>query len=113
MPRAIGVKRATEMFLSGRKVVAEEAVAIGLLSRLVEPEDVDGAAEALARALARGPAQVLRDAKRMIAESPALTLAEQLDLERDKVAEHVAAPDFEEGVSAFIEKRRAIFPSAQ
>ncbi|MDE2596129.1 MAG: enoyl-CoA hydratase/isomerase family protein [Sphingomonadales bacterium] len=110
--RAIGVKRATDMFLSGRKVGAEEAMAMGLLSRIVAPEAVEAQAEKLARALARGPAQVLRDAKRMIAAAPAATLAGQLDLERDKVAEHVAAPDFEEGVTAFMEKRRARFPSA-
>lgn len=113
LTRAIGVKRATDMFLSGRRVGAEEALAIGLLSRLVAPGAVDAEAERLARALARGPANVLRDAKRMIAGAAAVSLADQLDHERDKVAEHVAAADFEEGVSAFMEKRRASFPSAQ
>ena len=113
LTRSIGVKRATEMFLSGRKVPAEEALTMGLLSRAVAPEAVDAEAEKLARALARGPAGVLRDAKRMIAAVPFASLADQLDLERDKVAEHVAAPDFAEGVSAFMEKRRASFPSAQ
>lgn len=113
LTRAIGIKRATEMVLAGRKVGADEALMIGLLSRLVANESVDSEAEKLARALARGPANVLRDAKRMLVEAPSATLARQLDFERDKVAEHVAAPDFEEGVSAFMEKRRAVFPSAQ
>ena len=98
------------MFLSGRRVGAEEALSIGLLSRLVD--DPDAEADKLARALARGPAQVLREAKRMIAAAPSVSLAEQLDLERDLVARHVAEPDFEEGVRAFVEKRRAAFPSA-
>ncbi len=113
LTRSIGVKRATDMFLSGRKVGAEEALTMGLLSRLVAPEAIDTDAEKLARALARGPAHVLRDAKRMIAGAPLNTLEDQLNIERDKVAVHVATPDFEEGVSAFIEKRRATFPSAQ
>jgi 2-(1,2-epoxy-1,2-dihydrophenyl)acetyl-CoA isomerase len=113
LPRTIGVKRATELFLSGRKVAADEALAMGLLSRIVAADDVEGEAEKLARALARGPANVLRDAKRMIATAPSASLADQLDLERNKVAEHVALPDFEEGVAAFMEKRRARFPSAQ
>lgn len=113
LPRAIGVKRATDMFLSGRKVAAEEALAMGLLSRVVAPGDAEAEAEKVARSLARGPAQVLRDAKRMIAGASAASLAAQLDLERDKVAEHVARPDFAEGVSAFMEKRRAAFPGAQ
>lgn len=113
LPRAIGVKRATDMFLSGRKVGAQEALAMGLLSRLVAPEEVDTAAESLARQLARGPAQVLRDAKAMVSAAPSRSLAEQLDLERDTVAQHVARGDFEEGVRAFMEKRRARFPSAQ
>lgn len=113
LPRAIGVKRATDMFLSGRKVAADEALGMGLLSRIVVAGDVEGAAEKLARALARGPANVLRDAKRMIAAAPATSLSDQLDHERNTVAEHVASPDFEEGVAAFMEKRRASFPSAQ
>jgi 2-(1,2-epoxy-1,2-dihydrophenyl)acetyl-CoA isomerase len=113
LTRSIGVKRATDMFLSGRKVAAEEALAMGLLSRIVAPEQVEAEAEKLARALARGPAEVLRDAKQMIAAAGAATLADQLDLERDKVARHVSRPDFEEGVTAFMEKRRAVFPSAQ
>jgi 2-(1,2-epoxy-1,2-dihydrophenyl)acetyl-CoA isomerase len=113
LTRAIGVKRATDMVLSARKVGAEEALSMGLLSRLVAAEAVDAEAEKLARALARGPANVLRDAKQMLAAAASATLADQLDFERNKVAEHVAAPDFEEGVTAFMDKRRAVFPSAQ
>jgi 2-(1,2-epoxy-1,2-dihydrophenyl)acetyl-CoA isomerase len=113
LTRAIGVKRATDMFLSARKVGAEEGLAMGLLSRIAASEAIEAEAEKLARALARGPAHVLRDAKQMISVAATATLTDQLDLERDKVAEHVARPDFAEGVSAFMEKRRAIFPSAQ
>jgi 2-(1,2-epoxy-1,2-dihydrophenyl)acetyl-CoA isomerase len=113
LTRSIGVKRATDMFLSGRKVAAEEAIGMGLLSRIVASDQVEAEAEKLARALARGPADVLRDAKRMIAAASFTSLDAQLDLERDKVAEHVSRPDFEEGVTAFMEKRRAVFPSAQ
>lgn len=113
LPRAVGVKRATDMFLSGRKVGAEEALSIGLLSRIVAVEDLDGEAEKLVRSLARGPARALRDAKAMISAAPETSLADQLDVERDRVAEHVAGPDFAEGVTAFMAKRRAVFPSAQ
>ena len=109
LPRAIGVKRAVEMVLSGRKVGAREALEIGLLSRIVDAEAVDQEAEKLARGLANGPEYVLRDAKRMIAEAATRTLDEQLDLERDKVAHHVVQPAFVEGIEAFIEKRRANF----
>lgn len=109
LPRAIGVKRATDLFLSGRKVAAEEALSIGLLTRLVATGEADAAAEKLARALARGPAAALRDAKRMIAAAADAGLAGQLDLERDMVARHVAGDDFAEGVTAFMEKRRANF----
>lgn len=113
LPRAIGVKRATDLFLSGRKVAADEALAMGLLSRLVGEGEADAAAERLARQLARGPSAALRDAKRMIAAAPATSLADQLDRERDEVARHVAGADFPEGVSAFMEKRRAIFSGAR
>lgn len=109
LPRAVGVKRATELFLSGRKVGAEEALSLGLLSRVVSSETLESDAAKLARALARGPADVLRDAKRMLAVAVEVPLDTQLALERDKVAEHVARPDFEEGVRAFMEKRQANF----
>lgn len=113
LPRAIGVKRATDMFLSARKVGADEALSIGLLSRVISADRIESEAEKLAQALARGPANVLRDAKQMIAVASTTSLDEHLCLERNKVAEHVASPDFEEGVAAFIEKRRTRFPSAQ
>jgi 2-(1,2-epoxy-1,2-dihydrophenyl)acetyl-CoA isomerase len=109
LPRAIGVKRAIDMFLSGRKVGADEALSIGLIGRLVAAEDLDAAAERQALALARGPQKVLRDAKAMIAAAEAHGLSAQLELERDKVAENVGLADFEEGVGAFIDKRRAQF----
>lgn len=111
LPRAIGQKRATEMFLSGRKVLAHEALAFGLMSRVVPSEEVDILAEKQARALASGPRKILRDAKAMIAAAAGNGLVAQLDLERDKVSENVALGDFEEGVRAFMEKRRAKFAS--
>jgi 2-(1,2-epoxy-1,2-dihydrophenyl)acetyl-CoA isomerase len=113
LPRAIGVKRATELFLTGRKVGAEEALSMGLISRIVPAETLEVDADKVALTLARGPANVLRDAKRMIAGAAEAGLVAQLELERDKVAKHVAAPDFEEGVRAFMEKRRPRFPSTQ
>lgn len=109
LPRAIGVKRATEMFLSGRRIAAQEAHAIGLLGRIVAAEEVDVLAKKQAQALARGPRIALRDAKAMVAGALANGLDAQLDLERDMVAKNVALPDFEEGVRAFMEKRRAEF----
>ena len=111
LPRAIGVKRATDMFLSGRKVDAEEALRFGLLSQIVAAEEVDAHAEKQARRLASGPRKVLQDAKAMLAAAAHNGLDRQLDLERDKVVENVTCADFEEGVRAFMEKRRPQFAS--
>lgn len=111
LPRAIGVKRATDMVLSGRKVGAEEALRFGLLSQIAAPDEVDARAERQAAQLASGPRKVLQDAKAMLSAAALSGLDAQLDLERDKVAENVASADFEEGVRAFMEKRRARFAS--
>lgn len=109
LPRAIGVKRATELFLSGRRVGAEEALSMGLLGQIVAKDELEGAADKLARSLARGPKQVFRNVKKLVSAGLDNPLETQLALERDTVAESVAHADFEEGVRAFMEKRRADF----
>ncbi|WP_340317909.1 enoyl-CoA hydratase/isomerase family protein [Rhizorhabdus argentea] len=113
LPRVVGLKRATDLILSARKVDAPEALAIGLLSQICAAEDLDAFALKQAQALAAAPQLVVRRAKALLAASLENGIGQQLDAERDLIAQSVADPDFEEGITAFFEKRRAKFPSAR
>jgi len=83
LPRLIGHSRAMDLILTGRAVGAEEAHAIGLVNRLVEPGASLPAAVALAAELARFPQACLR--------SDRLSAIEQWDLEEDQAAANEAA----------------------
>ena len=113
LPRVVGARRATELVLTAATVDAAEAWRIGIVSRIVAAEDLQSAALKQANRLARAPVEVVRTAKRLIAQSGGRSVREQLIDERDAIVASVGSPDFEEGVRAFIDKRAAVFPSAQ
>jgi enoyl-CoA hydratase/carnithine racemase len=107
LPRLIGVERALDLLLSARTIEAEEAVSLGLASRLCDREDVLPAATAYARDLARlcSPAsmaairrQVWGDLSRSYTEANAGWLAVMRRYNADN-------PDFAEGVASFMERR--------
>jgi len=81
-PRAIGLGRAVDMVLTGKRVSAQEAVHIGLVNRVVARETLLTAAKALAYTLAQHDPQVVTLAKRAIRQGRDLSLAEGLELER-------------------------------
>jgi 2-(1,2-epoxy-1,2-dihydrophenyl)acetyl-CoA isomerase len=112
LPRVVGERKALELVLTAASVRAEEALRIGLISRVVPAKDLQSEALKLAQQLAKAPQNVIRAAKRLVRASAHRTLIEQLAAERDAIADSVAHPDFEEGVRAFLEKRIARFPSA-
>jgi 2-(1,2-epoxy-1,2-dihydrophenyl)acetyl-CoA isomerase len=108
LPRMIGRARAMEMALLGERVPAVQALAWGLVNRVVPDADLMTTAKGLAQALATGPAS-LGLTRQMINESLDSDWAEQLH--RERVAQRVAGKtaDFAEGVRAFLEKRPAAF----
>jgi enoyl-CoA hydratase/carnithine racemase len=108
LPRLVGVGRATEMILTGRRVSAGEARSIGLVHHVVPPDDVYDAAVEAARGFARGPALALAAAKAAIGR-PDADLAEGLERERDAFGGLFDTHDQREGMAAFLEKRRPIF----
>lgn len=112
LPRIVGTRRASQLVLTGASVDAQEALKLGLISRIAPADELDAQAEKQALRLAQSAQGTLRRAKRLLAGSMATPLAEQLALERAAIVESVGDPDFAEGVRAALEKRAAAFPSA-
>ena len=82
---------------------------MGLVNRVVPMADLDAATDAIVQALAQGPVLAIRNAKRLVRESLARSLSEQLDAEAVSFGACAATADFAEGIRAFLEKRPARF----
>ena len=114
LPRAIGARPARRLLLTAANVDAEEALRVGLLDEIVETGTLEQATLKIARRLAKAPQLAIRTAKRLLTSQAAgASLAELLDGETAGIVASVGDDDFAEGVSAFLEKRAAVFPSAR
>ncbi|HEY8739800.1 MAG TPA: enoyl-CoA hydratase-related protein, partial [Candidatus Dormibacteraeota bacterium] len=109
LPALVGTSRALDLAWTARRVGAEEAHAMGLLSRLVPAAELTAQTQDLAQSLAHGPALATAMAKEAILGSAERGLAATLDLEADLQAQCIATDDFQEGVMAFLEKREPRF----
>ena len=109
LPRIVGLRRALELALSNRVLSAEEACAMGIVTRVVPDAEVHAAAEALARELAQGATRTIGLTKRLLHQSFVETLETQMELEARSVADAMRTDDCKEGIKAFIEKRPAKF----
>lgn len=109
LPRIVGPARARDILLSDSVVHGEEAVRLGILSRLVGDDIIVSEAQRLARTLAAGPTAAFEGVKALLQKSDAHTLAEQLDAEAASIAAAADGPTGREGVDAFVEKRRPDF----
>lgn len=109
LPRLVGPSRALEIMASGRMVGAEEALAIGMVDRVVEPARLREETHALAAAFAAGPPSAVAAIKRSLHDSAENDLDAQLALEIEKQLAAFASPEAAEGIAAFLEKRRPEF----
>ncbi len=107
--RLVGVAKAKELIYSGKIIPADEAAAIGLVNQLYEPEQLLPAALELAEKIAvQSPAAVAL-AKTAIGRGADLDMESGIELESDLFALCFAGPDQREGMTAFREKRPAVF----
>jgi enoyl-CoA hydratase len=105
LPRLVGPARALEWLYSGRFVEAEEALALGYVSRVVAPEECLPAARELARSFLAGSPFSQRHMKDLLYRGLARTQAEHLAAHREALAACFRSADHREGVAAFLEKR--------
>ena len=109
LPRLIGRSRALEILMTGRMVDSREALAIGMVDRMVPHEELMSATESLANALAAGPPIAIRGIKRALEASGGNDLDEQLELEAEHQLASFRSDDAREGMAAFFEKRAPRF----
>lgn len=110
LPRLVGLKRAAELALLADRFGAEEAIKMGLVNQVVAPKALDDTVKALASRLASGPSTAFANCKALLNSSMEATLEQQLKDEETRFIEGVKGEEFEEGVRAFVEKRKPDFP---
>ena len=105
LPRLVGVRKAMEIFLLAERFDAAEAARLGIVNKVVPAAELDRTLDAIVDTLVAGPRDALRGAKRLVRESLARTLSEQLDTEAVSFGRATASADFDEGIGAFLAKR--------
>jgi enoyl-CoA hydratase/carnithine racemase len=103
--RTIGRKRALEMLLTGAPIDAETAAAWGLVNRVVAPDELEAATDALAQRIASASSLTIGIGKRAFYRQIDLGLDAAYELCQDVMSENATADDAQEGMSAFLEKR--------
>ncbi len=105
LPRRIGISRAKWMILSGETVNGNEAKEIGLVDWVGSREGLESAVSDFASRLAGKPPLGLKKIKETVNRGVDLSLQEGLRLEQEALAFLLQTEDFQEGISAFMEKR--------
>ena len=109
LPRLVGFSRAAELAFTGDPLTAEEALAAGLVSRVVADADLIQAARALAERIAVNPPHAVRMTKRLLLEGRTLRMDSLLEMAAAMQSLVHATGDHREAVAAFLEKRPPVF----
>lgn len=109
LPRAVGIKKAMEIALLGDRFDAQTAADIGMINFVAPAGRLEDETAKLAARLAAGPTHVYGNTKRLLYRSLESEFEAQLQAEAESFADCAWREDFREGVSAFVEKRKAKF----
>ena len=109
LPRLVGLRRAQELCLTNRRVKAEEAAEIGMITRVVEAGTLAAEADAMAQTLAHAATSALGATRKLLLESFSNPLETQMELESRTISAQARTWDGKEGIAAFIEKRKPRF----
>ena len=105
LPRIIGLARARDVLLTDQVVDGEQALAWGMLTRLVDDDEIGAVATDLAARLAHGPTGSHSSIKALLRDGAERTLSDHLPHEADAIARCAGSADGREGVRAFRERR--------
>jgi enoyl-CoA hydratase/carnithine racemase len=109
VPQMMGYHRAAEALLLGDPFMAEAALEVGLVNRVVPPTQANAVAQAQARKLALKPAASLLVTKRLMKQGQAAQVMAQIDAEAEEFGRMLREPAAKEAFTAFMEKRRPDF----
>lgn len=107
--RQVGRQKALELAVLNSVLSAAEALQLGLICRVVAPEELHEQTWKLARKLAQGPSFAFAQVKHLLRQAASNSLAEQLQAEHEAFRACAGTADFCEGISAFFDKRKAQF----
>ncbi len=109
LAQLVGMRKAKELALTNRLLNAEEAFEWGMVNKVVPIEDLLEEAMGLAKKFAKGPTRSFGVTKRLILDACTESLETQMEAEGRGIAQSCMTPDGQEGVTAFLEKRKPNF----
>ena len=102
-------KKAMEMVLLGEKLSARQALEMGLITRMADPDDLDKEVEKVLNVLVKKSPIGMRIGKEAFYASADMPFEQALDLLAEKIADVAATQDAREGIMAYLEKREPLF----
>ncbi|HSA81103.1 MAG TPA: enoyl-CoA hydratase [Geminicoccaceae bacterium] len=111
LSRNLARKPAMEMLLTGDFIEADQALHLGLVNQVVSPDKLEDAFDALLARLLDKPSDVLALGKRAFYRQLEMGLEDAYDFTTDVMADNASYRNFEEGLAAFIEKRKPVWPT--
>ena len=109
LAKLVGQGYAKEMIFTGKAIRADEALRIGLVNAVYEPEELMGKAIEMAKTMIKNAPLAIKYAKQCINESYDLIAEDAIELENTNFGKCFATEDQKEGMTAFLEKREAVF----
>lgn len=109
LPRLVGLRRAQEIIIANRRVEAEEAEAIGMITRAVDDDKLAEEGAKIAATLAAGPTGAYGAMRSQLLASYGNGWETQLEIEARGIGAAIDGPDGREGVAAFLDKRKPAF----
>lgn len=109
LTRTVGPKKAKELIFTADRIDAGKAYEIGLVNRVVKPEELMNECENIARKIGKNAPLAIQHAKRAIDEGSDIKLEEALNIEAEEFKECFKTEDVKEGLDAFINKKEPEF----
>ena len=106
LPRVVGLRKAQEMILTNRRVTADEALAIGMVTQVTDDDALEEVVAAVAARLSSAPTAALGRSRRLLLISGSHDLAAHLEEEALEIAASASSDDGRNGIAAFLARQR-------